>query len=83
MTDTLVRKDIWGWKIDEGYEYDTHAPNTCPKETLVKITKAENGGIGGVDVWDPVKTGYTPGYENDDMKKYLRGQFVQIQGLRK
>jgi len=82
MTDSLVRKDIWGWKIDHGYEYDTHAPNTCPKETLVKITKAENGGIGGLDVWDPVKTGYTPGYENDDMKKFIRGEFVQIKGLR-
>jgi len=83
MTDSLARKDVWGWAINEGYEYDTHAPNTCPKETLVKITKAENGGIGGLDVWDPVKTGYTPGYENDDMKKFLKGGFVQIQGLRK
>ncbi len=81
MTDSLARKDIWGWRIEEGYEYDTHAPNTCPKETLVKVTKAENGGIGGLDVWDPVKTGYTPGYENETMKKYLRGQFVQIQGV--
>lgn len=82
MCDSIVRKDLWGWKLNKGYEYDTYTPNTCPKETLVKITKAENGGIGGVDVWDPVKTGYTPGYENEDMKKFLHGGFVQIQGLR-
>jgi len=79
MTDSLVRKDLYGQKISKGYEIDVHAPNTCPKETLVKITKAEDGGIGGVGLWDPAKTGLTPGNENETMRRYLAGGFITIQ----
>lgn len=77
MTDTMVRKDYMGQGIGEGYEPDVHAPNTCPKETLVKITKAEDGGIGGKGVWKPATTGYSPGHENDDMQTYLSGGFIK------
>jgi nitrate reductase alpha subunit len=79
MTDSLVRKDLYGQKIGQGYEIDVHAPNTCPKETLVKITKAEDGGLGGVGVWEPARTGFTPGNENDQMRKYLAGEFIRTQ----
>ena len=77
MTDSLVRKDYMGQEIGEGYEIDVHAPNTCPKETLVKVTKAEDGGMGGVGKWEPSRTGFTPAEENEDMKKYLEGSFLQ------
>jgi nitrate reductase alpha subunit len=78
MTDSLVRKKLWGWKISEGFEIDVHAPNTCPKETLVKIEKAEDGGLGGQGVWAPATTGFTPGNENDAMKRYLKGEFAEV-----
>ncbi|MFQ5871735.1 MAG: molybdopterin-dependent oxidoreductase, partial [Candidatus Geothermarchaeales archaeon] len=71
MTDSLVRKNIWGWGIGKGYEIDVHAPNTCPKETLVKISKAEDGGIGGVGKWEPGVEGVAPGEESEAMRTYL------------
>jgi nitrate reductase alpha subunit len=77
MTDSLVRKNVVGQAIGEGYEEDTHSPNTCPKETLVKITKAEDGGMGGKGVWEPATTGLSPGGENDSMKRYLKGGFIK------
>lgn len=77
MTDSLARKNYYGQEIDEGYESDIHSPNTCPKETLVKITKAEDGGIGGKGIWKPATTGYTPGLENEDMKRYLMGEYIR------
>ncbi|MDF2628367.1 MAG: nrxA [Symbiobacteriaceae bacterium] len=77
MTDTLVRKGYMGQEIGEGYEVDVNAPNTCPKETMVKITKAEDGGMDGKGVWKPATKGISPGNENDAMKKYMRGFFVK------
>jgi nitrate reductase alpha subunit len=61
-----------------GGEADNHALNTVPKEALVKITKAEDGGIGGVGKWEPVGTGFTPGHENDFMQRYLAGETVDV-----
>ncbi|MCB7129521.1 MAG: hypothetical protein J3T61_08295 [Candidatus Brocadiales bacterium] len=75
MTDSLVRKNDAGQHIEKGYEIDVHAPNTPPKETLVRITKAEDGGIEGRGLWDPARTGHTPGRESEDMKRYLKGEF--------
>ncbi len=76
MTDSLVRKDNLGQRIGKGFEIDVHAPNTCPKETLIRIVKAEDGGIEGRGAWEPARTGLTPNQENDTMKKYLTGQFM-------
>ncbi|MBI3628622.1 MAG: hypothetical protein HY217_03385 [Candidatus Rokubacteria bacterium] len=60
-----------------GGEADNHALNTVPKETLVKITKAEDGGLGGRGVWKPATTGYTPDNESDFTKRYLAGELYQ------
>ena len=60
-----------------GGEADNHAVNTVPKETLVRITKAEDGGLNGVGVWKPATTGFTPSAENETMKTYLQGDFVK------
>ena len=46
MTNSLVRKEIYGQRIGEGHAPDIHSPNTCPKETLVRVIKAEDGGNG-------------------------------------
>jgi nitrate reductase alpha subunit len=78
QTDTLFHKQKTGMQFIFGGEADNHALNTVPKETLVKITKAEDGGLGGVGKWEPVNTGLTPGHENDFMQKYLRGETVDV-----
>ncbi|MBI2881964.1 MAG: molybdopterin-dependent oxidoreductase [Candidatus Tectomicrobia bacterium] len=56
-----------------GGEADNHAINTTPKETLVRITKAEDGGLGGRGVWAPAATGFKAGAENPFMRRYLDG----------
>ncbi|MDO8613008.1 MAG: molybdopterin-dependent oxidoreductase [Dehalococcoidia bacterium] len=79
MTDSLVRKNVVGQVIGEGYEEDTHSPNTCPKETLVRITKAEDGGLGGKGRWQPANSGFCPGNESEAMVKYLAGGYVEVE----
>jgi nitrate reductase alpha subunit len=63
-----------------GGEADNHAVNTVPKETLVRITKAEDGGLGGKGVWAPATTGYTPDNEAAFMKRYLAGELIKVKG---
>jgi len=73
QTDTLFHKQKTSMQFIFGGEADNHALNTVPKETLVKITKAEPGGLDGVGPWEPTRTGFTPGHEGDFMHKYLAG----------
>ena len=77
MTESLVRKNYYGQGINEGYEADINSPNTCPKETLVRVARAEAGGLGGLGAWRPGTTGYTPGNENDAQRRYLAGGFLR------
>ena len=53
-----------------------HKHSGAPKEVMVKITLAEPGGRGGVGTWAPATSGFTPGNENEDMKKFLSGGFI-------
>ena len=46
-----------------------------PKEALVKVTKAENGGLGGKGVWGPTLSGMAPDNEDEAMKLYLAGGY--------
>jgi nitrate reductase alpha subunit len=78
QTDTLFHKKTGAMGFVFGFDVDNHAVNTVPKETLVKITKAEDGGLGGKGIWGPARTGFTPGNENDFMKRYLAGEIVTI-----
>jgi nitrate reductase alpha subunit len=80
QTDTLFHKQKTGRQFIFGGEADNHALNTVPKETLVKITKAENGGLHGVGKWEPVLTGFTPAHESDFMLQYLAGGLVVLKG---
>jgi nitrate reductase alpha subunit len=73
QTDSLFHKAKVFMGFIFGGEADNHALNTVPKETLVRITKAEDGGLGGKGIWKPATTGYTPDNENDFMKRYLAG----------
>ncbi|MBI4519061.1 MAG: molybdopterin-dependent oxidoreductase [Deltaproteobacteria bacterium] len=76
MTDTLVRKDVYGQTIGIGYAPDIHSVVGAPREAFVKITKAEPGGESGKGLWRPAALGLRPTYESAAMKTYLKGGFV-------
>ena len=76
MTDTLIRKETYGQLIGKGFAVDIHCPVGAPRESFVKVTKAEAGGIGGKGLWRPASLGYRPTYENDAMKRYLSGGYI-------
>lgn len=78
QTDTLFHKAKVFMGFIFGGEADNHAINTVPKETLVRVTKAEDGGLGGKGIWAPATTGLSPGNESDTMKRYLAGGFLGI-----
>jgi nitrate reductase alpha subunit len=78
QTDTLFHKQKTGLQFIFGGEADNHALNTVPKETLVKIVKAEDGGLNGVGKWEPTQTGFTPGHETDFMQRYLNGGTLEV-----
>ncbi|OGL45462.1 MAG: hypothetical protein A2149_02060 [Candidatus Schekmanbacteria bacterium RBG_16_38_11] len=78
QTDTLFHKAKGFMSFIFGGEADNHAINTVPKETLVKISKAEDGGLGGKGVWMPATTGFSPGNESEHMKHYLNGEIVKV-----
>jgi nitrate reductase alpha subunit len=78
QTDTLFHKAKVAQAFIFGGEADNHAVNTVPKETLVKITKAEDGGIGGKGAWAGGTSGMSPGGEDAGMKAYLAGKFNSV-----
>lgn len=80
MTDSLVHKGMFGQGVEKGFAPDIHCPVGAPREAFVKITKAEDGGLGGKGLWRPASLGFRPTYENDAMKKYLKGDFSKKEG---
>jgi nitrate reductase alpha subunit len=81
QTDTLFHKMKLRMAFMFGGEADNHAVNTVPKETLVKIVKAEDGGIGGKGPWEPSMTGYGPENEASPRNQaYLTGGYIRIVG---
>src|SRR5207237_6488566 len=76
--DSLPNKKKHVHAMKFGFEPDNHAVNTTPKSTLVRIQKAEDGGIGARGPWEPVRTGFTPSQENEWMLKWLKGERVKI-----
>ena len=80
QTDTLFHKKTGGMAFVFGADVDNHAINTVPKETLVRIVKAEDGGLDGKGIWKPATTGYSPGATSEQNERYLAGSFIQISG---
>jgi nitrate reductase alpha subunit len=76
MTDSLVRKTMFGQGIGKGFMPDIHCPTGAPREAIVKISRAEAGGIDGKQLWRPAELGIRPAYESKEMKQYLAGGFV-------
>jgi len=77
MTETLARRDAYGQVIGKGFAADIHCTTGAPREAFVRITKAEDGGVGGVGKWRPVALGFRPANENDALKQYISGGFVR------
>jgi nitrate reductase alpha subunit len=78
QTDTLFHKKTGSMGFTFGFDVDNHAINTVPKETLIRITKAEAGGIGGIGMWKPAESGYSPGSDNPRNDQYLAGGYVTM-----
>lgn len=77
MTDSLVRKDLMGQTIGKGFAVDVHGPIGAPREALGKVSKAENGGLGGEGVWYPVALGLRPMRPGALLQKYLQAKYVK------
>lgn len=78
QTDSLVRKNYAGQVIGKGFEADVHCTVGAPKESFIRVIKKEDGGMDGKGLWRPAKLGFRAGYENEAMKKYIKGEFVKI-----
>jgi nitrate reductase alpha subunit len=78
QTDTLFHKKTGVMAFTFGFDVDNHAVNTVPKETLIRITKAEDGGLGGVGLWKPATSGYSPGAKTPQNDRYLTGGYVSV-----
>lgn len=75
QTDTMPRKPYFGQLMGKGFEADVHSVVGAPKESFIKLERAEEGAIGGKGLWLPAKEGLRPTYESDAMKKYLSGAY--------
>jgi nitrate reductase alpha subunit len=77
MTDSLVRKELFGQMMGKGFLPDSHCPTGAPRESFVKITRAEPGGIDGRGAWRPVTQGFRQGSESEAFRRYLAGGLVR------
>lgn len=77
LTDSLVRKNNFGQGIGKGFEIDVHGATGNPRESFVKITLAERGGLNAEGLWEGATEGMRPTYEDNDFKNYLKGGFVK------
>ena len=80
QTDSLFHKRAASMSFVFGFDEDNHAVNTVPKETLVRVTRAEPGGLDGQGVWEPARSGFTPGHESDLMTRFLAGDLTTVRG---
>ena len=78
QTDSLFHKKTGAMGFTFGFAVDNHGVNTVPKETMIRIVKAEDGGRGGKGIWAPATEGRTPGEENAEMIRYLAGDMTTI-----
>ena len=79
QTDTLFHKRTGKMGFVFGFEVDNHAINTVPKETLVRVTKAGPGGVGGKGSWKPSRAAYAPGKSNELLQAYLTGKLTKVE----
>ena len=80
QTDSLFHKRAGVMGFTFGFDVDNHAINTCPKETMVRITLAEAGGLEGKGPWKGATGGISPGAESDLMQRYISGGLTTVRG---
>ncbi len=80
MTDDLFRKSPLVAVMGKGFAPDIHSPIGAPREGFAKITKLEPGGEDGKSPWRPVRLKIRPTYEDEEMKTYIRGGYVIVEG---
>ena len=78
QTDTLFHKTTGGMAFTFGFDVDNHAVNTVPKETLVRVVKAEDGGLNGKGPWKPATSIFSPTSESELNQRYLTGALTII-----
>jgi nitrate reductase alpha subunit len=78
MTDSLVRKNMFGHSMGKGFLADSHCPTGAPREAFVKITKAEPGGTNGHAQWRPLELGLRSTQESPNYRRYLRGALITV-----
>jgi len=79
QTDTLFHKMKVKMGFMFGGEADNHAVNTVPKETLVRVIKAEDGGLGGKGLWKPGTNAFAPTNQTPENLAYLAGELTGVQ----
>ncbi|MCW5943448.1 MAG: molybdopterin-dependent oxidoreductase [Fimbriimonadaceae bacterium] len=80
QTDSLFHKTKSGMHFMFGGEADNHALNTVPKETLVRVVRAEAGGLEGKGAWPQAAKGFAPRAESEFMRRYIAGSVVRVEG---
>jgi nitrate reductase alpha subunit len=78
QTHSLVTRKSWTHEVTKGFNVDVHCVTGAPREAMCRVTKAEEGGIGGKGLWRPVTLGLRPANESAAMKNYLAGGFVAV-----
>jgi nitrate reductase / nitrite oxidoreductase, alpha subunit len=78
LTDSLVRKDTIGQVVSRGFALDVHGAIGAPKESYVRIRRAEPGGEDGKGLWAPAAAGFRPRFESAALRRYLTGQFITL-----
>jgi nitrate reductase alpha subunit len=73
-----VRKDTIGQVVSRGFALDVHGAIGAPKESYVRIRRAEPGGEDGKGLWTPAAVGFRPGFESAALRRYLSGQFITL-----
>jgi nitrate reductase alpha subunit len=76
MTDSLTVKTAFGQEITQGFVADVHCPTGAPRESLVRIERAEAGGKDGQGLWRPAAMGLRPTYETDALIAFIGGRFL-------
>ena len=78
MTDTLQIKSQFTQVMTQGFEPDVHCPTGAPREAMVRITRAEPGGLGGKGLWRGAALGMRPTYEHQLLKDFIAAKFVKL-----
>jgi nitrate reductase alpha subunit len=75
MTDTMPRKSYFGHQLGVGFEADVHSPSGAPKESFVRVVRAESGDLDGRR-WHPLRTGLRPQAPSKRLRAYIAGRYV-------